>query len=131
MTDRPEGRARRLSEALAYFFDHVEDIRRQLAEEESRAAVDALLLAVRDDGDVDAAVRRLNARMRAERDALGLYGRTRATGAQLAGIGGTGRGPAVYLCPHRRCLRHHWADDTADAPPTCDQDGAPLRLKRL
>ncbi|MDV9177752.1 hypothetical protein R6V09_47485, partial [Streptomyces sp. W16] len=68
MTDRPEGRAGRTTEALAYFFTHVEDIRRRLREEESQAAVDGLVAAVRDDADADAAVRRLNDRIRAEGD---------------------------------------------------------------
>ncbi|MCX5330436.1 MULTISPECIES: hypothetical protein [unclassified Streptomyces] len=130
MTDRPEGRARRTAEALAYFFTHVEDIRRGLRAAESHDAVDGLLAAVRDDGDVDTAVRRLNDRIRAEGDALGLYGRTRTTGALLAGLGGGGRERRIYLCPHRRCLRHQWADETDGAPPVCD-DGTPLRLKSL
>ncbi|MGP4051862.1 hypothetical protein [Streptomyces sp. 2A115] len=131
MTDRPDRNARRTSEALIYFFTHVEDLRSQLRGHESREAVDGLLTAVRDDGDVDAAAKRLNERIRAEGDALGLYGRTRAIGAQLAGIGDAGREQGIYLCPHRRCLRHHWADETADSPPACDLDGTPLRLKRL
>ncbi|MFF5496751.1 hypothetical protein [Streptomyces aquilus] len=130
MTDRPEGRARRTAEALVHFFTHVEDIRHRLRETESQAAVDGLLAAVRDDGDVDTAVRRLNDRIRAEGDALGLYGRTRTTGAVLAGIGGGGRSRPIYLCPHRRCLRHQWADETDGTPPVCE-DGTPLRLKVL
>ncbi|MFI8192085.1 hypothetical protein ACIF8T_25430 [Streptomyces sp. NPDC085946] len=131
MTERPDRRARRTADALVHFFTHVEDIRRQLREQDSRDAVDALLTAVRDDGDVDAAARWLNQRIRAEGDALGLYGRTRSTGALLAGVGGAGREPGVYLCPHRRCLRHQWADDLDGPPPVCDLDGTPLRLKRL
>ncbi|MES5818808.1 hypothetical protein [Streptomyces sp. RG80] len=130
MTDRPEGRARRTTEALAYFFTNVEDIRLRLDATESHAAVDGLLTAVRDDGDIDTAVRRLNDRIRAEGDALGLYGRTRTTGAVLAGLGG-GRERRIYLCPHRRCLRHQWADETDGTPPACDDDGTPLRLKSL
>jgi len=130
MTDRPQGRTGRTTEALAYFFTHVEDIRSRLREEESHSAVDGLLAAVRDDGDVHAAARRLNDRIRAEGDALGLYGRTRATGALLTGLGGAPRERRIYLCPHRRCLRHEWADESTDTPPACE-DGTPLRLKSL
>ncbi|MEV1068620.1 hypothetical protein [Streptomyces sp. NPDC050263] len=131
MSDFADRKARRTSEALVYFFTHAEDLRRRLREQESRDAVDALLAAVRDDGDVEALVRRLHRRILAEGDAKGLHGGTRGPGAQLAGFAGAGREPGIYLCPHGRCLRHHWADDTPDAPPTCELDGTELRLKSL
>ncbi|MGW0941372.1 hypothetical protein ACWD4O_02305 [Streptomyces sp. NPDC002623] len=131
MSSVPDRKARRTSEALVYFFTHAEDLRARLREQESRDAVDGLLAAVRDGGDVEAPVGRLHRRILAEGDAKGLHGGTRGPGARLAGVPGAGREPGIYLCPHGRCLRYHWADDTPDAPPACELDGAPLRLKNL
>lgn len=133
MTDRPAWQARRTAEALAHFFTHLEDIRDELRRGASRddGPVDRLLAAVRDDGDIDDAVRLLHEHLQADGDPRGLYGRTRGTGAQLAGFGAADRPMKVYLCPHRRCTRYHWPEAAPDGPPTCDLDGTPLLLKSV
>lgn len=133
MTDRPAGKARRTTEALAHFLTHVQEIRDELRTGPSGddGPVDRLLTAVRDGGDVDAAVRLLHEHLQADGDPRGLYGRTRGTGARLAGIGSAARPLKVYLCPHRRCLRHHWPQTASGGPPTCELDGTPLLLKNL
>ena len=121
----------RTADALAYFCTRVEEIRDQVRAGGSTddTSVDQLLAAVREGGDVGAAVRLLHERLQASGDARGLYGRTRSPGPEVAGIDGGGRPVTVLLCPHRRCTRHQWPDTAA--PQACGVDGTPLLPKSV
>jgi hypothetical protein len=131
MTDRSAWRAQRTAEALSYLCAHVEEIRAELRAGPSGddGPVDRLLSTVLAGGDIETAVQVLHEHIQADGDSRGLYNRTRGPSARVAGVGDAHRPLTVYLCPHRRCTRHEWPEETPGHPPVCGLDGTRLTRK--
>ncbi|MBT3150004.1 hypothetical protein HTV45_03625 [Streptomyces sp. CHD11] len=118
----------------------MELIRRDLltSSDGSDGPLEGLLAAVQADGQIADALEVLHAALRADGDALGLYGYADAgTGVRSlrpAGISGTSSGSyggeTAYVCPADRCARYWWPDGPASVPH-CAISGAALRRERL
>ncbi|WP_159039127.1 hypothetical protein [Streptomyces sp. JHA19] len=121
----------RVALGMARVCEHQAEIRAQLAHSGSTQAIDDLLAAVRAGRDVGNLLDALHMALQTGGDALGVYGHTRGTGAQLAGISGGRPSEEIYLCPGRRCTRYCWPDATVAGSPTCEIDGAPMLKSKV
>lgn len=121
----------RVAMGMARVCERQVEIRAHLAHLGSTQAIDDLLSAARAGQDVGNPLDALHTALQASGDALGVYGHTRGTGAQLAGISGGRPSEEIYLCPGRRCTRYCWPDAAAAGPPTCEIDGAPMLKSKV
>lgn len=121
----------RVALGMARVCEHQAEIREQLAHSGSAQVIDDLLAAARAGRHVGNLLDALHAALQAGGDALGVYGHTRGTGAQLAGISGERSSEEIYLCPGRRCTRYCWPDAAVTGPPTCEIDDGPMLKSRV